>query len=397
MISAPRYILASLLLLALACSGETAEVPASAVQDALDRLDERIGLYKAQFPTVPLKEILKTSPRNKLVALMAVDPRQALENIEHIHRKLDRKVFVAIKREIFRTGSVIKQSPTTPSNLRRRRTVLLEFAEIVKRQGLVLTTYYPGGRSKFTMIRGESEATLKDVDERYKVLAESLEREVAEDRVAAGAGGGGAGGGDWGLGDYPESGTAAGSDDPSEFDDHSTSRTGRTMPGQSESWIAVFMTGFLIITFGSMLVVLLPRFVSYGRAFLKSPFSRGMTTVAADEPFRKGMDLFQRGKYEKAQEFFEKAVAAKGDRANTSHFYLALCLAKQGRKARVIQEVSQIDTAALTTEEIYRLGRACEDSSCQDSATTLYKHVTQRDHSYKDVKARLTKLEKGPA
>ncbi|MBI3894164.1 MAG: hypothetical protein HY303_21810, partial [Candidatus Wallbacteria bacterium] len=196
MISLYAPILLVIAALAATPARLAAQDPSPALfEEALARLDERIGMLKNQFPALPLPVILAGTSRTAIVNLNAVDPRKALETIQHTHKKLDKAVFSGVKRLIYSTGATIEQNPTTRSSAPRRRELLLEFADIVKRQGLVMTSYYPGGVAKFGMIQTDTVAAFMAIDVRYKVVSDRLTGDVELAQAAAAGGGGGGGGG----------------------------------------------------------------------------------------------------------------------------------------------------------------------------------------------------------
>ncbi len=367
-----------------------AQEPSPAVfEEALARLDERIGVLKNQFPSLPLATILAGSSKQAIVNLNAADPRKALEMIQHTHKKLDKAVFSGLKRLIYATGAAIEQNPTTRSNAARRREALLEFAEIVKRQGLVMTSYYPGGVAKFGMITSDTEDGFKAIDERYKVLADRLKREVEQAQASGGGGSGGGGGGDWSAGGEEDPAAATG-ERPGRDTEATGSDVPRAMRGRSSDWQAVLMTGVAIIAVGSALVLLLPRFVAYSRSFLKLGLSRRMPVVAED-PFKLGLAQFQKNRFDKALDFFQRVALEPGERAVQGAYYLALTLVKLERKGKALQQIGALPLVQLSTEEVYRLARACEESTYNETSAMLFRHVYQRDPSYKDVRQRIAK------
>lgn len=386
-------ILAFPLLLATVSPSVAQEMPSEVPQEALARLDERIGLLKNEFPTLPLTTLLGGTPRTQIVALIAIDARKAMTTIENVHRKLDRAAFAGIKRNIYTVGATIEKNRTTRSTMQRRREMLLEFASIVKRQGLLLTTYYPAGTAKFAMIQGDSDETLKEIDERYQTVSTRVKAEVEQQQAAGGGTAGGSSGGSsdgWGIGEGETTDEPARPSGARDDDLGATRSGGRALRGRGSDWSAIFFTGIVLIIVGSSLVLLLPKFVSYGRAFFRAGFTRRMQTVAED-PFKLGLTQFQRGKLDKALEYFQRVAAEPGERMVNGLYYSALCLVKLGQKNRAVREIATLPLATLSNEEVYRLGRACDEAGCQDSAATLYREVFTRDPSYKDVKQRLPK------
>lgn len=389
MISAYRHITIILLLLGAAASLAAQELPPAVPQEALARLDERIAFLKTEFPSMPMAKLLAGSPRPAIVALVTADPRKAMETIEQLHKKLDRSVFPALKKQVYSLGVTIEQNQTTKFSAARRRDLLLEFVDILKRQGLVINTFYPGGLAKFLMIQGDSDEACKAIDERYATLAARLKSDI-EQAAATGGGGGGGGSssGSWGL-DEDEPAEQPVSPVRSRDDDLGSAAEGRSMSARTSDWMPIVLAGVALIVVGSILCLLLPRVVAYSRDFFKTGFTRKMAVV--EDALKTGITLYQRSKFDKALEQFLRVSAEPGERAITGRYYTALCEVKLGRRTKAVQDISSLPLNSLSNEEIYRLGRACEEAGYTDTALSLFREVHGRDPSYKDVRQRLGK------
>ncbi|MBI3894018.1 MAG: hypothetical protein HY303_21070, partial [Candidatus Wallbacteria bacterium] len=207
--------------------------------------------------------------------------------------------------------------------------------------------------------------------------------------AAGGGGGGGGGGGEWSAGTEDDASTGSGKK-PGGIQAAPVAEESRPIHGRASDWKAIILTGVGLIAVGSALVLLLPRFVAYSRAFFKLGLTRRMP-VLADDPFKMGLAQFQKSRFEKALEQFQRVALEPGERAITGAYYSTLCLVKMERKAKALQQLNALPLTTLTVEEVYRLARACEESSYNDTATMLFRHIYQRDASYKDVKQRVTK------
>jgi TolA-binding protein len=115
------------------------------------------------------------------------------------------------------------------------------------------------------------------------------------------------------------------------------------------------------------------------------------TAEPEEDPFQKGMKLFQRNKYREAIPIFEGLAEEARISSQPARFYLLLSGLKENKTGLVARHFDKLDREKFSPDELYRLATSLEASGDSSRAKTLYRYLHDKDPSFRDVAQRLEK------
>lgn len=385
--------------LALGCQFGVAHAsgPNQAAVKALEDLTNHCrralpDLDLAAFPVAELSERVKNPDESQdalrteiLKALKALTDRAKVE----------------VLRKIKGVADTLSGSPTDPGNYGYRRELVLTFDKIERAAGR--RPGYPRelGRPFVTLVERPSKRELEKLDGYLRYLAK-----VKPPKVSGGGGLGGAGGGDGGDGDPdedPNSGSSAGGGGlrigTGGGGGSSSSGSGGTRPTDqapmNRGWMLV---RYYVMAVVGAIVLLYLVYVAYtaakgGKSLFDSARQllqwRPGAAEPEEDPFQKGMKLFQRNKYREAIPIFEGLAEEARLASQPARFYLLLAALKENKTGLLARHFDKLDREKFSPDELYRLATALEASGDTSRAKALYRYLHDKDASFRDVAQRL--------
>ena len=401
-----------LLVLLLLCAALTPPARAQALnpfestfEQQVQRLQDRVSFYRNNYPDVKIPGELAGGG---LAALASSGPAAlaGARKLQALANQLDRVVLGLLKNEIYQIGAHISGEPTTRANFDRRKFLILDFHDTLKRQGIPAMVYFPKGEKDLVALQLGNEDAYRVADMLLTSLALKLKEDVkkrpppgqagATDSGGDGGGGGGGGGADsmpvggGGLSGFEESAAP-----PPPAPTHRPAP-----PAEHEvSWIERFKlivsVGVVAVILGSLLALLLPRVRAGMLGMMRRVGAKNdgaMLAPAEDDIWKKGLLAVNRGDYKRALTLFEKVKNPM--KAPDVAYQRAICHIRLLEPEQAGHQLAQIEMERTGLDELFRLGQACEESRMLDWAIRLYEHVERVDPSFRGVAPKVAKLKK---
>lgn len=305
-----------------------------------------------------------------------------------------------VLRKIKAVASDLAGTPTEPGNYEYRRQLVLTFDKIERAAGR--RPGYPRelGRPFVTLVERPSPRELEKLDGFLRYLSKVKPPEV-------GGGGGISGGGTSEVAEDPEapeesgSGSGSGSRLGPVGGGHGSGTGTGVRPGSSggfanRGWMLV---RYYVLGVVGAIVLLYLLYVGYtaakgGRSLLESfrqllKWRPGGTPEPEEDPFQKGMRLFQRNKYRDAIPVFEALAEEARLAAHPARYYLLLAALKENKTGLISRHFDKLNREKFSPDELYRLATALEAAGDLSRAKALYRYLHEKDSSFRDVAQRL--------
>lgn len=371
----------------------------SAVQALGKTVEKQIERYRKNLPDLDLSRFAIEALVQRALSGEATDTDALRNELTAAALKMNRAAKVAILTRIRAVAGEVAGSPTDPGTYAVRRELVLDF-DFVERAFGKSPVYPPQlGQPYSVLVSVPAEKHFKLVDGFLGHLARIPIPE--EPGATMGAPGTGANPDEPGS---PGVGVGIGlTPDPPEVKDPGPVRPRDDGDAQVASgWglVRIYVLGILgaiVLIYGSYLVYTTAKGGSTALSFFWQMIrpKRPVTGLVGDdeEPFRKGLKLFGKGRTEDALMIFEALIKAGGPPANPSRYYAILCCLKLGKAGLVKRMLAELTLTEFSLDELYRLGLGLAESEDRAGAVDIFKFLQTKDPSYKDVAQRLAQLQ----
>lgn len=359
--------------------------------------------YESQFPDLDGK-LPKASDWEDLEERVSTAPNYARQKLGEWTKSFSASVFPMLQKELWKVGSAVKASPTSEFNVKRRRRLVKDFADLLQSRRIPIHAYYPGSYEALRYgVDGDSQADFLRIDEILAKLAARLKMVLPKEltlptsspppptgssRPYPRSNMPSFGGND--TGEDPSAGPV-----PFEVDDDPLAQ--KRSPDSARIFL---LGGVAMILLGSFAAILLTRWASLGRGPAIRPGTprREKKTQARPQgqenkdPFGAGMELFQRGKYAEALLYFENIPRDDADNGLQALYYSSIASLRAGDVNLAVQKMQELPLEDYSPEELYRLALAFDEKRKNETAMEIYVLILERDEGFKDVKHLIRKL-----
>lgn len=122
---------------------------------------------------------------------------------------------------------------------------------------------------------------------------------------------------------------------------------------------------------------------------------RGRAAEDPEDPFRKGMRLFGRGKYQEALALFEPLTEQARHSSSSARYYLVLSALKLEKTGLAARHAAEVARDKFSADELYRLAQALEEGGLKQEARSLFEFLAAKDSSFRDAGKRAERLRGG--
>lgn len=375
-------------------------------------IEKQMAHYRRHLPALDLTPFNLDGLLARAKEPMPSDPDALRREITgaafKMHRAAKVRVLAKIRSEF---ESVKGGTPTREEDYERRRQVILTYDYVERAFGK--SPIYPRnlGRPFVALVEYPAARHLALVDGFLEHLSKVPDPPGVDGGGTGGAGGTGGSGGGPGEADGGETdgGGATGGFTP-DFSSPGPRQGGPlTVPvdddtPQSHGGWALVRT-YIFATLGAIFLVYI-AYLAYSAAkggknalsFLVNAIRQGTGGAVVgpeEEPFRKAVRLFGRGKLDEALALLEPLLEADGPEQAPARFYALRCYLKQGKMGRVSRELPRLDLDKFSPDELYLLGSNLLEAEERAGALVIFRWLNDKDATFKDVAQKVEALSGG--